>query len=176
MDVRFKACATPLTANVRVPVVAVPANTSVSLVIAMDTAAEPRLEKFNIAPGGRATLAFAGVLCAMSAMAAAELLRAPEVDYGRLVMGATSASCPWLIALLAIPVMVAILWAMRAMAPTRLTLAGTAAGLAAGGASAFIYAISCDESAMPFVLVWYGFGIALPAAAGAVLGNRVLRW
>jgi hypothetical protein len=123
-----------------------------------------------------ATLAFAGVLCAMSAMAAAELLRAPEADYGRLVMGATSASCPWLIALLAIPVMAAILWAMRAMAPTRLTLAGTAAGLAAGGASAFIYAISCDESAMPFVLVWYGLGMALPTAAGAILGNRVLRW
>ena len=123
-----------------------------------------------------ATLAFAAVLGAMTAMAAVELLRAPEADYGRLVMGATSATCPWLIALLAIPLLAAILWAMRAMAPTQLTLAGAAAGLAAGGASAFVYAVSCDESAMPFVLVWYGLGIALPTAAGAMLGNRVLRW
>jgi len=123
-----------------------------------------------------ALLTLAVVLGAMTALAAAELLRAPEADYGRLVMGATSATCPWLIALLAIPVMAAILWAMRAMAPTRLTSAGAAAGLAGGGASAIIYAISCDESAMPFVLIWYGLGMTVPTAAGAALGNRVLRW
>ena len=78
--------------------------------------------------------------------------------------------------MLALPVMASTLWMLRRMAPTKLTLAGAAAGLTAGAVAAFVYAFSCDESAMPFVLIWYGIGMALPTAAGALLGRAVLRW
>jgi hypothetical protein len=57
-----------------------------------------------------------------------------------------------------------------------LPLAGAAAGLVAGSAAAFIYAISCDESSAAFVLLFYGLGIAVPTAMGGVIGARVLRW
>jgi hypothetical protein len=65
---------------------------------------------------------------------------------------------------------------LRTMAPTQLTLAGAAAGLTAGASAALVYAFSCDESALPFVLIWYGLGMALPTAAGAMLGRLALRW
>ncbi len=131
-------------------------------------------------PEGRVPpIAWAGmvlVVLAMAGLAAAELWRAPAAEYRALVMGSTSAVCPWLIAVLAIPAMGSTFWALHRLAPTRLTLAGAAAGLTAGATAAFIYAFSCDESALPFVLIWYGIGIAVPTAAGALLGRIGLRW
>ena len=70
----------------------------------------------------------------------------------------------------------AIMWAMRRFAPTRTTLAGAAAGLLAGGVSATVYGLHCDESTAPFVALWYSLGISLTALTGAVIGSRVLRW
>jgi hypothetical protein len=113
---------------------------------------------------------------AMLALAVSQLLTSPLGDYRRLVMGSTALVCPWLIVLLAIPILVTGLWTMRTMAPTRLTLAGTAVGLLAGSASAFVYAFSCDESAMPFVAIWYGLGIAITMLIGGAVGSRALRW
>lgn len=131
-------------------------------------------------PDGRVPLlTWAGmalVILVMAGLAAAELWRAPANMHRELVMGATSAVCPWLIAMLALPTMASTLWMLRRMAPTKLTLAGAAAGLTAGALAAFVYAFSCDESAMPFVLIWYGIGMALPTAAGALLGRAILRW
>jgi hypothetical protein len=65
---------------------------------------------------------------------------------------------------------------MRGLAPTRLQLAGAAAGLAAGAAGAWVYAFYCTESAAAFVAVWYSLGIAAVTLAGAVAGRFVLRW
>ena len=148
-------------------------------------------------PGGLALLSFAAILrlsrpdghialmtwvglalviLVMAGLAAAELWRAPAGAYRELVMGSTSAVCPWLIALLAVPIMGITFWILRTMAPTRLTLAGAAAGLTAGASAAFVYAFSCGESALPFVLIWYGLGMALPTVAGAILGRLALRW
>jgi len=121
-------------------------------------------------------LGLALVMLAMAALAAAELWHAPASDYRALVMGSTSAACPWLIAILAIPTIGGIFWALHRLAPTQLTLAGAAAGLTAGATAAFIYAFSCDESALPFVLIWYGIGMAVPTAIGAWLGRVALRW
>jgi hypothetical protein len=67
-------------------------------------------------------------------------------------------------------------WALRQLAPTRLTLAGALAGLFAGGAGAFVYAFHCPETAAPFVALWYSAGILLTAGLGALLGPRLLRW
>ena len=66
--------------------------------------------------------------------------------------------------------------ALRELAPTRLRLAGAAAGALAGGAGAAVYALHCPEFGAPFLAVWYVLGMALPVAAGAWLGPRVLRW
>ncbi len=130
-------------------------------------------------PGGRARLPalFAGVtVLAMAILAIAQLLATPESEHLRLLVGATALSCPWLIIALSGPVLAGGFWAMRAMAPTRLALAGAWTGLAAGASAAFFYAFSCDESAMPFVFVWYGLGILAATMIGAALGPRLLRW
>ncbi|GGC45726.1 NrsF family protein [Chelatococcus reniformis] len=124
----------------------------------------------------RSVFIVAATVLAMAVLAAAELAATPEAAHRQLVMGGTAAVCPWLIMLLALPILAGALWAMRALAPTRLAWAGAAAGLAAGGLAAFVYAVSCGETGMPFVLIWYGLGMAIPTLLGALLGPRLLRW
>lgn len=130
-------------------------------------------------PGGEARGATAcayATIAVMACLAGAQLARAPAGAHRQLLMGSTAASCPWLIMLLALPLLAGGIWAVRAMAPTRLSRAGAELGLAAGAGAAIIYAVSCNESALPFVLVWYGLGVAVPTAIGALLGPRLLRW
>jgi len=62
------------------------------------------------------------------------------------------------------------------MAPTRPRLAGAAAGLMAGGIGATVYGLYCQETAAAFTAVWYTFGMLIWAAAGALIGGRLLRW
>ena len=93
-----------------------------------------------------------------------------------MLLGETWSTCPWFIALLAIPAFVAMIWAMRGLAPTRLRVAGAAAGLVAGAIGALVYALHCTESTAPFLGTWYALGMLIPTAVGAVLGPRLLRW
>ncbi|MGA7181601.1 MAG: DUF1109 domain-containing protein [Thiobacillaceae bacterium] len=93
-----------------------------------------------------------------------------------LLLGSTWAVCPFLIAMLSVPIFVAALWAMRGLAPTRLRLAGTAAGLLAGTVGALVYCLHCPELEAPFIGTWYLLGMLIPAATGALLGRYVLRW
>ena len=109
-------------------------------------------------------------------VAAGQWLTAPPPERAELLWGQTWRSCAFSITLIALPVLVAALGALREMAPTRLRLAGAAAGALAGGAGAAVYALHCPELGAPFVAVWYVLGMALPVALGAWLGPRVLRW
>jgi hypothetical protein len=86
------------------------------------------------------------------------------------------AGCATGIALLSLPTFAGVILAMRGLAPTRLRLAGAAAGLLAGAAGASVFALHCREFAPPFVAAWYLLGIAVPVAAGALAGPRLLRW
>ena len=112
----------------------------------------------------------------MAAMAAMQLGTAPEEMRRPLLMGESASVCSWRIALTALPVFAALIWAVRGLAPTRLRLAGATAGMAAGGFGAAIYALHCPEVAAPFVAVWYTLGVVTPALVGALLGPRLLRW
>jgi hypothetical protein len=100
----------------------------------------------------------------------------PKADSAKLLMGDTWTVCPWLIVLLALPVFAGLFLALRRLAPTRLTLAGAAAGLAAGASAATVYGFHCPEVAAPFILIWYSLGIAVCAAVGAVFGRWMLAW
>jgi hypothetical protein len=104
------------------------------------------------------------------------LLAAPLPERTDLVMGRTWKYCLVSIPMLSVPVLVAALWAMKGLAPTRLALAGAAAGLLAGAFGALIYALHCPEMEAPFLGVWYVAGMLIPTAAGALLGPIVLRW
>lgn len=100
---------------------------------------------------------------------------APE-QRAPLVWGRTWRACPALIAMLSAPLLAASLWTMRQMAPTRLRLAGAAAGLAAGAAGALVYCLHCPEMSPAFVGTWYVLGMLVPTAIGALVGPKVLAW
>jgi len=128
------------------------------------------------APFGRLPAALAAPVIAMWVLAAVALANAAPAEREALVLGQTWAECPWRIAAFSAPVFIAALWAMKGLAPTRLRLAGAAAGLLAGAAGAFVYTFHCPELAAPFLGVWYVLGMLIPTAVGALIGPRVLRW
>lgn len=103
------------------------------------------------------------------------LQAAPEVR-AELFWGRTWRYCPILIAVLSLPLFAATLHVMRGLAPTRLRLAGAAAGFAAGAAAAVVYCLHCPEMSSVFVGFWYLLGMLAPAALGALIGPRVLAW
>jgi hypothetical protein len=78
--------------------------------------------------------------------------------------------------MLSAPVFAGVLWAMKGLAPTRLRLAGVAAGLLSGAVGALVYSLHCPELAAPFLGFWYLLGTLIPTAVGALLGPRLLRW
>lgn len=118
----------------------------------------------------------AAPVVAMWVLAAFVLMTAISSQRHELLYGDTWASCPLLITMLSAPVFVAVIWAMRGLAPTRLRLAGAAAGLVSGSLGALVYALHCPELAAPFVGLWYLLGVLIPAGIGALLGPRLLRW
>jgi hypothetical protein len=103
------------------------------------------------------------------------MMTAPEERMAAVTGGAFPHS------VLVIPVMaipagaILFLW-FRAQAPTRLRLAGAAAGALAGGLSAMAYALACPVDSVAFIATWYTLAIAICAGAGALVGWRALRW
>lgn len=110
------------------------------------------------------------------ALAAITLLDAAPDQRAQLFWGSTWRACPFLIALLSVPIFAALVKIMRDQAPTRLRLAGAATGFAAGAAAALVYCLHCPEIETPFIGFWYVLGILIPSAIGALLGPRLLRW
>jgi hypothetical protein len=130
-------------------------------------------------PGLRLGLATMGIPVAVIAMwvlAVVTLVAASPQNRARLILGATAVVCPFLIALVAAPLLIAFFWVMRSLAPTRLRWAGAASGFAAGSIGALVYTLHCPELGAPFLGIWYLLGMLIPTAIGAWLGPRLLRW
>ncbi|MBB5391264.1 MULTISPECIES: DUF1109 domain-containing protein [unclassified Herbaspirillum] len=130
-------------------------------------------------PGLRVGLRWSGIAAPSAALwvaGALVLLSAPAAERMALLMGSTWRTCPFNIALLSLPLFAAIVWAVRAMAPTRLRLAGAIAGLLAGATATMVYCLHCPEMGVPFWGLWYFLGMLIPAMAGFLFGPRLLRW
>jgi hypothetical protein len=93
-----------------------------------------------------------------------------------MMMGESYRVCARNIFVLSVPIFAGVFWSLRALAPTRLVLAGAVAGMLAGAAGTAIYALHCTESAAPFVAIWYTLGILAVGALGALFGRMLLRW
>lgn len=145
------------------------------VVVAGSLLAATRLSRPGM-PLGHAAAVIAAPYAAMGLLAAAALMTAAPGERGGLIFGETWVSCPFSIAMLSAPLLVAALWAMKGLAPTRLALAGAAAGLLAGAGGALVYSLHCPEMAAPFIAIWYVLGMLIPALVGAALGPRLLRW
>lgn len=109
-------------------------------------------------------------------MAMAAWLSAPVADRLPLLMGVSWRSCTLSISLMAMPIFIPVLLALKGLAPTQPVLAGAAAGALAGGLGSTIYGLHCVEMAAPFLAVWYVAGILMPVLAGSLLGRRWLQW
>jgi hypothetical protein len=105
-----------------------------------------------------------------------QLAQAPAATRAALVLGTSWWQCLGAISLLSVPALVLALRAARGLAPTRLALTGTMAGLFAGGAAATAFSLYCIEMAPAYVGVWYVLGMLAPAAVGCALGPKALRW
>jgi hypothetical protein len=93
-----------------------------------------------------------------------------------VILGQTWRTCPFNILLLSVPGFIAIFWAVKGLAPTRLRLAAAISGLLASSTATVAYCFHCPEMSPAFWSVWYVAGMLLPVALGAVLGPKLLRW
>jgi hypothetical protein len=134
-----------------------------------------RLARPGVA-AGKSRFAVALPLLVVWGAALAMLLSASPAGRLALVLGNTWRVCPFNIALLSVPVFVAIMLALRGLAPTRPRAAGAAGGLLAGATATLAYSLHCPEMSVAFWAIWYVLGMSIPAAAGALAGPRILRW
>jgi hypothetical protein len=104
------------------------------------------------------------------------LMAAPDDARLALVLGKTWRVCPFNIALLSVPGFIAVFWALKGLAPTRLALTGAVGGLLAGSTATLAYCLHCPEMGIPFWGAWYLLGMLVPTVIGALLGPRLLRW
>jgi len=139
------------------------------------TAATLRLARPDGTTGGWLRLMAVPVL-GLAIVAVGELAVTPRDQWLALWLGHSWTVCSRNVFLLALPIFAGLLWSMRRLAPTRLALAGTSAGMAAGGWGATLYCLHCPETSALFVLTWYSLGMAGAALVGRLLGCRLLRW
>jgi hypothetical protein len=101
---------------------------------------------------------------------------APETSDMGFWLGSSWWQCPLYVLGLSAPVGAVLMLALSRLAPTRLAVAGAAAGLLAGATGATAYAFHCVETSPGFVFIWYSLGLIATSAAGSLLGPRILRW
>ncbi|MGD9918647.1 MAG: NrsF family protein [Paenirhodobacter sp.] len=110
------------------------------------------------------------------ALFAARALETPPGGELAELMGQTAAACLLSITLVsALPLGLG-LAALRRGASTRPALTGGLYGLAVGGFAVVGYTLHCPEDSPMFYVTWYGLGMGISAALGAVVGRRLLRW
>jgi len=125
---------------------------------------------------GRGVWGIAAALVGMAMLALAQVATV-DADTGmQLMLRGSWQICSEGLAALSVPLLAALMWMLRGMAPTRPALAGASAGLMAGAMSGLVYSLHCPETAYAFLAVWYVAGMAVMTVVGALLGSRLLRW
>ncbi|MBB3196487.1 DUF1109 domain-containing protein [Roseateles terrae] len=127
-------------------------------------------------PLGRGWLFIVAPLAALWLGAIGTLVLSPVDQWQALLLGLSWRSCPFNIAVLSAPGFLALFWAVRGMAPTRLRLTGAVIGLLAGASATTVYCLHCPEMQLPFWAIWYVAGLLIPTGLGALMGPKWLRW
>lgn len=130
-------------------------------------------------PGLRSGLRFAALGLFVATLAVALVIMIARAGLSGLTGALFTPSllvCLLSIPVLALPVLGAAFWALSAGATLRPRLSGALAGLMAGGASASVYSLYCDQDAALFVLPAYSAAILFVGLIGALAGPRLLAW
>ncbi len=125
---------------------------------------------------GYVSSALAAPVLVIWLLGAIALTGAEPDERSAMIFGQTWQYCPVYVTILSMPTFVLLMGVMKTLAPTRLVLAGAAAGLLAGALGALVYALHCPEMDAPFLGVWYLLGMLIPTALGALIGPRWLKW
>ncbi|EPL16117.1 DUF1109 domain-containing protein [Pseudomonas sp. CF161] len=134
-----------------------------------------RLARPGVTPGSGKLLIFSAVAAVWVGTVYVLTGTAPD-ERVAVILGKTWRVCALNIALLSVPGFIAVFWALRGLAPTRLTLTGACGGLLSGSMATLAYCLHCPEMDVPFWGIWYVLGMLVPTLIGAVLGQRWLRW
>ena len=134
-----------------------------------------RLARPGVTPGPGSLLIGAAVAAVWAGTLYVLMTAVPDTRVA-IILGKTWRVCAMNITLLSIPGFIAVFWALRGMAPTRLSLTGACGGLLASAMATIAYCLHCPEMEAPFWGGWYLLGILVPTALGALLGPRWLRW
>lgn len=105
-----------------------------------------------------------------------ELIALPTDAWRASLVGRNALFCLFFVPVLSLAPLAGLFWALKKGAPENPTAAGAAAGLAAGAIAAAIYAWHCPDDSPLFLATWYTLAITGVTAAGALLGQRFLRW
>jgi hypothetical protein len=116
----------------------------------------------------------APVLLAMAV--ALELVNVPSELWRAKLIGQNSAPCMYLIPLMALGPLAAMVAVLRYGAVTKPRLASVAAGLAAAGLAATLYASHCPDDSPLFVATWYTIATAIVVGFSLLVTPRLLRW
>lgn len=105
-----------------------------------------------------------------------ELLVSPSASWGARMIGRHAPFCVFFIPVLSLAPLIGFMTVLREGAPESPGIAGAAAGLAAGGIAAAIYAWHCPDDSPFFVATWYTTAVGVVTLAGYLAGRRMLRW
>lgn len=125
---------------------------------------------------GRAALALLAAPALLATAVALELVNVPSELWKTRLIGQNSAPCMYLIPLMAIGPLAGMIGVLRYGAATRPRLAALAAGLAAAGLAATLYAAHCPDDSPLFVATWYTVATAIVVAVSLLVTPRLLRW
>jgi hypothetical protein len=112
----------------------------------------------------------------LAAGLSAEMMLPQRLPAMTRLIGSNSRVCLTAIPLMALPLLLAALAALRHGAPARPALEGALAGLMSAGLAATLYASHCTDDSPLFVATWYTLATALVTALGALAGSRWLRF
>lgn len=130
-------------------------------------------------PGSKLTgpIALITVPIAMLMLVAGlELATADSMARHGMLFGTSYTDCVRSVALASLPVFVSLIWAYRALAPTRLPVAGFLIGLSSGATGAAAFALFCHEASAAFLVAAYTPAMLIPALIGAIGGRVLLKW
>ena len=105
-----------------------------------------------------------------------EMSDAPSSSWPARLWGASPAACFLCVTALSLPILAAVLVALRNGAPTHPRLCGAMAGLLAGGIAAALYTLHCPENSLLFVASWHVLAVLTVTIFGALAAGRWLRW
>ena len=107
---------------------------------------------------------------------ALELSRTPSSSWMARLWGNSPGACFLCVTALSLPILAAVLVALRDSAPTHPRLCGAMAGLLAGGIAAALYTLHCPENSLLFVASWHVPAVLTVTVLGALAAGRWLRW